>query len=228
LNKRCSGSGFVAALGMVAALATQAADQPTTGANATSNKQVTPTLPYDWFFNSPDWLTWLSLAGAVGAFGWRLVEFGTSRRDRTTDLQIATEAYWYDAIVIDQVLKPLLAFIETQSTAVAAIPAAVTVGPGNSDPYLAYQTKYQKDYNTLAARLLLLRVVSVSAHADLMTRLDELEDTVATICDEGSARAHGALSSRKRSRPLPEELSDGLIACVGILIALHASMHSAG
>lgn len=132
-----------------------------------------------WITNPSYVVTWVSFFGAIGALGWKCWEFKVARRDRSTDKLLAVEAFWYQSIVVPQVLEPLLKFVTRNTQKYLAIDINSF---GQRDPYRAYQDRYQIEYSLLGAHLRILQVISPKTYELLMARLDDLEDKISLIC----------------------------------------------
>jgi hypothetical protein len=228
LTKYISAGVAVLMLSSSAAFAQQ---QPANAGNATpqtatSSGRGRSKSTFEWISNPPAWVTWLSLGGGLSAFLWHLYEYVTDRRDRDADLRRETDAYWYDAIVIEQILGPLLEFLQTQSVKFDSIGRSSAPAAGPGDPFRQYLDAYQERYAALACKIRLLQVVSKVVYEDLMKRLDDLEDSIAIICYENSRAIEGAQLTRGRSRTISDTLSDAQVDCVSLLRELHARMHA--
>jgi hypothetical protein len=176
-----------------------------------------PTSAIDWFFNPPGWLTWLSLAGGLGAFGWRLVEFFVARVDRSSDRLIATNAFWYEKVVVPHILEPMLDFVTRQKDQLVAVKLPVA---GGGDPFKGFLTEYHAEYARLVARIALLQVVSHDTYTKVAEILDELDDEVTLHCYR-----HSAGQSQRNHLDIAVVFSDALKACVREFKELHSSYY---
>lgn len=186
-------------------------------AKKTTETTAPPTKPahsrFDWFLDPPGWLTW----GGLGAFVWKLYEFFVKRRDRTSDQQLATDAFWFETVVVPQILEPLLDFITAHKDRLAS----VKPGAGAANPYEEYMHGYQSDYAKLIARIGLLQIVSQSTYEKVATTLDELEGAVIEHC-------YMQISGNRPRKPrdIATVFSDTLRQCVGKFKELHTSYYA--
>jgi hypothetical protein len=201
-----------------------AARPETAPIQATIQTPKTADSSSNWFLKPPGWLTWVSLAGGLGAFLWRLWEYFVSRGDRETDRQTNAEAFWYETVVVPRILEPLLDFVTRQSDRLAAIPAPNPIG-GGPDLFQPYFQSYQTEYAQLGARLRLLRVISQDVYDRVMARLDDLEDLVSLHCYSASATLRGPGVTHGHRKYIVEDFSDAMNYCVRDFKNLHASLY---
>ena len=169
----------------------------------------------NWFNHPPAGITWLSLAGGLGAFIWKLWEFSVGRRDRGKDQRIACEAFWYESIVVPRIVEPLIEFLGRQQEALRMLQ-----GSALPDAFTKYQDEYQAKYNDLAARMSLLQVISSSIHGEIMEHLDGLEDAIALHCHD-SSHVGESKPSRRKSPDINGRFTDAMNFCVTKLKDLH-------
>jgi len=190
---------------------------PKLGATTTA-AQTIPTGTSDWLSHPPAWVTWLSLIGGVGAFAWKLYEFLVARSDRDADQHIATEAFWYESIVVPRIVEPLLDFLIDQNEKQSALPVASTSARAKFD---TFNVEFQEGYNRLAAKIRVLQVISAPVHSEIMKRLDTLEDAVALYCYKAGHDAASGSPSRRESVSLNAHFSDTLAECITKFKDLH-------
>jgi hypothetical protein len=224
-----------AALGVVATLAVGrllAAEPTQPNTNVESAKSAPAAHATDNSFHWPEWIskppfgiTWLSLFGGLGAFIWKAYEYWEKRRDRSEDHQLETDAFWYQAIVVEQILRPLLEFMHDESVEFAAVVANAPNADAAKDPFHDYKNTFEKDYASLSARMDLLQVVSKETLRSVMAALDNLEDAVALTCHEASTARKG---ERPAGKWTPSRLTAAFattqVECVTHLKRLHESL----
>jgi hypothetical protein len=169
----------------------------------------------EWFSDPPGWVTWLSLAGGLTAFIWKLYEFIVSRVDREKDQRIACDAFWYESIVVPRIVEPLIDFLGQRQEALR-----ILHGTAPADAFTKYKNEYQEKYNDLAARMSLLQVISNSTHSAIMERLNELEDAITVHCYD-SSQTGDAKPTRRKSPDMNGRFSDAMNFCITKLKDLH-------
>lgn len=185
----------------------------------TAASAATSSIPnsYDWLAHPPAWITWLSLAGGVSAFVWRLWEFGVSRFDRGNDQRIACDAFWYESIIVPRIVEPLLDFLTQQHDKLQLLANGSSTGV---DPFTSFNREFQDAYSHIATRIRILQVISQSTHSEIMKRLDELEDAVTVHCFDASSE-NRAKVNRRTSPDLSSHFSDTLSYCIKKFKDLH-------
>lgn len=189
---------------------------PKSGASIISPPPIS-TDAYDWLKHPPAWVTWLSLFGGVGTFGWKLYEFMVSRADRGTDQRIACDAFWYESIVVPRIVEPLLDFLTSQNEKLNSLAASSASAKAEFE---AFNQEFQAGYGRLAARIRVLQVISVAVHGEIMERLDGLEDAVTVYCYE-AGQGNASKSSRRGSVNLTAHFSGALGDCLTKFKDLH-------
>jgi hypothetical protein len=203
--------------GLLLSLLTHAANCKSIDASASSTpaEATKASSSQEWLSHPPGWVTWLSLAGGLTAFTWKLYEFVVSRVDREKDQRIACDAFWYESIVVPRIVEPLIDFLGQQQEALRTIPLT-----SSGDAFTIYKNEYQAKYNDLAVRMSLLQVISNATHGAIMQHLDKLEDDITVHCYE-SGHVSDTRSSRRRSPDLNSRFSDAMSFCVTKLKDLH-------
>jgi hypothetical protein len=188
---------------------------------AAVSKAARQTLP-DWIGHPPSWVTWLSLFGGLGAFGWKLWEFSVERGDRTADKIAAIEGFWYQSIIVPRILQQILEFVDQQQPQYEAI-NGTAVGPGKPDLYKEFLDQFSAKLDHLRGQMRLLQVISVESYATLLERLDRLEDEIALQCYRHSSsresKRSGADQNQRQSLFL-----DAQNDCIRELKELHSTL----
>ena len=160
-----------------------------------------PPVDSSWLSNPPGWITWLSLAGGMGAFIWRLIEWRTARRDRSHDLRVEADSFWYNAIVLDQILRPLITFLQTHNAALTAAAINAKIG---KDPLTPCLTAFQKESDELFSRISLLQVLSDTSHKKLLATLEKLDDSLTSTCYHATQELKNGKPAARYARKLTE------------------------
>jgi len=176
----------------------------------------------DWIGSAPAWLTHLgSLLGATGGvYAWLL-----SRRDKSLEQRRALENEWFRVLIFEQVLPPLLEFLNQQRSAFAAIAG----DPARRHVPVAYDTAkdaFKSAMTSVQRRVLVVRVISSEKYDEVVGILDEMDDAVTVHCAANSGFSVVGHADLQAFSKLEARLSALTVELFSSLKELHAHIQT--
>jgi len=174
----------------------------------------------EWIGHAPAWVS--NIASALGFAGGVYAWF-VSRRDKSLEHRRALDNEWFRVLVFEQVLPPLITFLNEQRAvfgAIAADPARRNV-PAQYDSALQ---AFKAAKVGLQRTVLAVQVISPPKYDDLIGVLDEMDDAVTVHCAANSGYPVEGHRNVRQFSDLERRLSRLTVELFSSLRELHARM----